>query len=210
MCNLCDIIFKRKDNLVRHNKIKHVVDDELDYMEPIECDICEEIFSRKDNLIRHKQINHQCQGSSKFECNECGKQFSRRDALHRHKNVHQSVPNTIFSCGLCDTKFTEKNNFQRHQKGIYFEDGTRRNKCSECSDSFCNSKMLRSHINLKHRSFMRDECGQSCTLKNSLELHVKTRSFVPCSDCGKTLCNLKSVCKHYFEYHRPELAINTS
>ena len=35
MCTLCDIIFKRKDNLVRHNNIKHVVADDLDYMETI-------------------------------------------------------------------------------------------------------------------------------------------------------------------------------
>ena len=106
---------------MRHNKIKHVVDGELDYMEPIECDICEEIFSRKENLIWHKQINHQCQGSSKFECNECGKQFSRRDALHRHKNVHQSVPNTIFSVDFVT---------QNSQKRIIFR-GTRKASISK-------------------------------------------------------------------------------
>ena len=74
-------------------------------------------------------------------------------------------------------------------------------KCSECEDHFCTSKLLRSHFNSKHRKLSCERCGQTFTLKKSLDHHVKIRSDVSCSECGKLFCNLNSVNIHKNEVH---------
>ena len=51
-------------------------------------------------------------------------------------------------------------------------------------------------IIIKRVKFSSEECGQTFTAKQSLQLHIKNRNFVSCKDCGAFLCTLNSLKRH--------------
>ena len=195
-CYQCSTFYSSSSNLNRHIEDVH-------YAETYDCQICTKTFKRSDNLIRHNKNMHKTnedEDSSEFECEECGKQFNRQDNLNRHKLVHCNS-DSKFKCEICNTEFTKKIALDRHKNNIANSDGSLKNKCSECMDYFCTSKLLRSHYNSNHRNLSCEKCGQIFTRKKSLDDHVKIRSDVSCSECGKLFCNMNSVYMHKNKVH---------
>ena len=192
-CWQCHKHFSSSLNLKRHIESVH-------YYEAFTCKRCGEVFNRKDSLRRHKKIHKKKR--EKLLCDICGKQFITIDIFNRHKNVHNSGSSEEFKCELCGANFTRKDNFETHQKGISNKDGSFVHKCSQCNEIFCNSKLLKSHRNSMHvKNISCEECGQSFTLKSSLELHIKRRIIVKCDECEKTFCNSKALSIHKNKIH---------
>ena len=190
-CYQCSNYFSSSLNLNRHI-------DSVHYFETFVCKKCGESYNRKDNLRRHMKSHKK----NKFPCNICGKQFTRTDILNRHKKVHSSEAGEELKCELCATKFTRKDNYEMHRKGIHDENGAFVHECTQCKENFCTSKLLRSHCNSNHKTNIScEECGQSFTLKSSLEFHIKRRNPVTCGECGKTFCNTKALSIHKNDIH---------
>ena len=192
-CYQCPNYFSSILNWNRHVESVH-------YSETFECKKCGETFSRKDSLRRHKKLHRKKR--EKFVCDNCGKQFTTAESLIKHKKAHDNEASDEFKCELCGTTFTQKDNHQRHQKGIHNEDGSFVHKCSHCNETFCTSKLLKSHCKAKHDNNVScEECGQKFTLKRSLDLHMKKRNIVTCGECENKFCNLKALSIHKNEVH---------
>ena len=195
-CYQCSKFFSSSLNLNRHIDCVH-------YYETFVCKKCGESFNRKDNLRRHKKKHKKI--NKKLPCNICGKEFTTADILNRHKKVHTreaSEASEELKCELCGTIFTRKDNYGKHKKGIHDKDGSFVHKCTQCKETFCTSKLLRTHYNLNHKKKIScEECGQSFTLKSSLEFHIKGRNTVTCDECEKKFCNPKSLSIHKTEIH---------
>eukprot|EP00092_Neocalanus_flemingeri_P039318 GFUD01042807.1.p1 GENE.GFUD01042807.1~~GFUD01042807.1.p1 ORF type:complete len:288 (+),score=62.85 GFUD01042807.1:44-907(+) len=80
-CNKCDFQSGSKNNLKRHDEMKH---QGIKYP----CDGCEYKASSKDNLKRHSQNKHE---GVTFDCNECDFNSSTKGSIRRHKiNLHSA------------------------------------------------------------------------------------------------------------------------
>ena len=193
-CYQCSKYFSSRISINRHIETVHY------YPETFDCQKCGESFNRKDSFKRHKKIHNK--KKEIFPCNTCEKQFSTAGILNRHKKLHSSEASEEFKCEMCGTKFTRKDNYEKHQKGIQYKDSSFVHKCSQCQETFCTSKLLKSHCNFNHKKKIScEECGQSFTLKSSLEFHEKTRNSAKCDECEKTFCNLKALSIHKNTIH---------
>ena len=170
------------------------------YEKTYDCESCSEVFTREDNLVRHKKMVHIVK-DSKLTCQDCGKKFTRKDALIRHKTSVHATDAVDLMCVKCNATFNIDSNFERHKKSGMNQDGSFKNYCSDCDEYFCTGKLLTKHHNQKHVNFSCEECGQTFTAKQSLQLHIKNRNFVSCEDCGAFLCNINSCKRHKDSVH---------
>ena len=193
-CEECNVVYNSNKDLTRHLLNKH-------YGRTYECGVCKEVFKRKDSLIRHQQVMHE---SNKFTCNYCGENFSRKDAMKRHivdAHGENNISNSVFKCEKCDTSFSVKRNFERHEKSYQNKDGSFAYQCDDCQEYFCTGKILRKHTNLHHIGLSCKHCDKLFTQKKSLEYHLRTRNPVSCKDCQNTFCNMKSLNSHRIDAH---------
>ncbi|XP_026542898.1 zinc finger protein 154-like, partial [Notechis scutatus] len=87
-CSLCRKEFRRKRNLVAHQKI-HTGE------RPYACSQCGKSFSEKAKLIRHERVHT---GEKPYACPACPKSFSQRETLLKHRRLHareKSYPGLI-------------------------------------------------------------------------------------------------------------------
>ena len=202
-CDACGVPYCSLANLKEHILTNHVVSKIFIHgyesvkknVGPIDlkCYQCSSKYSTIMDLRRHIDSVHY---EEHFECDKCGKQFSRQDNMLRHKSVHESDANNQFKCKICKTTFIRKDNYERHVKSIYEQSGSVQNKCIECDEEFCTSKLLRAHNNLKHINFTCDECNKSFTSKRNFQDHINKRICALCSECGKSFCNLNAMRSH--------------
>ena len=95
VCTICGKIFKRADNLIKHERINHQlvrnetilpgINDEEKYFN---CDICTKRFNQKCTLRRHIESTHAIKS---YQCNVCGKGFNRKDTLQIHQQIHNKT-----------------------------------------------------------------------------------------------------------------------
>ena len=171
---------RNKDNKCDECSLKFVSRKEMErhvksvhYLEIHQCDLCSESFTRKDNMLRHKVKKHESEHDAAYE----------------------------FNCGQCSSKFSRKDNFERHLMSSSNPDGTFKNHCRICDESFCSLKLLRDHSKTFHTKLSCDECGDKFTLKKSLDLHSINKTVVSCDDCGKVMCNQFSLNRHKNNVH---------
>ncbi|XP_039201272.1 zinc finger protein with KRAB and SCAN domains 7-like [Crotalus tigris] len=77
-CPLCQKEFRRKRNLIAHQKT-HTGE------RPHSCSQCGKSFSEKAKLIRHGRVHT---GEKPYACPTCPKSFSQRETLLRHRRIH--------------------------------------------------------------------------------------------------------------------------
>ena len=107
----------------------------------------------------------------------------------------------MFKCDLCNHFFARGENFTRHKNSSLNPDGSLKNKCSVCDESFCSAKLLRDHSKTHRSEFHCEECGEKFTTRSSLERHIVTRNVCQCDECDKTLCHKVSLQRHKFNSH---------
>ena len=103
-CDICNNSFITKQNLSRHRRT-HTGE------KPFVCDMCEKTFTQKSNLTEHRRIHT---GERPFKCDVCEKSFSRRDHLNAHQKLHRDEKS--YSCEICQASFKLSSNLSRHKK----------------------------------------------------------------------------------------------
>ena len=95
-CDRCDFYCIRKDNLARHLKLKHQVDNkDLKWIEReflgqggkvYKCQKCKQEFNKISDIKKHVSLV----GCTENKCSVCGKDFSMKQHLKRHlQKVHK-------------------------------------------------------------------------------------------------------------------------
>ena len=112
-----------------------------------------------------------------FRCFQCDKIFPSRSKLSRHaQRAHYEV---IFKCGLCQEKFTFKDNLDRHWKAIHkgYKESDEIFSCDTCGMKFPVKHNYTRHLK-KHdepkETFNCDTCG--------MKLSVNINGYPFCSD----------------------------
>ena len=92
-CDDCDFKTKRKDNLLRHERLVHslynkkfdCIDKTFKYKVKYKCPDCKNIFQNKSAVVNHLSLKN-CQ---ELKCKFCGKCFKLKQHLVRHEKIHQ-------------------------------------------------------------------------------------------------------------------------
>ena len=199
MCNQCGSRFTKSCDLQRHVDSVHI----KDYTR---CEFCGMKFSRWDSYTRHKLRKHD--SSVKNVCTTCGMKYDNAEALDKHVGVGPECKHSL-KCEECAATFTRLSDLKRHKES------TTKVTCNICGKEVCNGKVLKAHIKSEHEDSVSElkkrtqhsceVCGQSFTLKKSLELHVKNRVSFSCQDCGSIFCNKRARNMHSYNIHGKQL-----
>ena len=203
-CDKCSIQFTRKSDLKKHEVAVH-------YGKKFECSYCGLKFTRDDNLEQHKNLKHYNQDASRYKCDVCDQEFGKKSNLLRHskgkqacdlcdvvfctlKQVqqHKRLLHPAYSCAHCRKPFPNKAYLNQHVERAKNEDGSLKNKCDYCSESFCTRLDLTTHLKSDHHPGLLTECAfcdKPFSSKDIAETHMANRVKVLCPDCGKTFCN---------------------
>ena len=103
-CDICGEKFKRNDNVNRHKKEIHGVDERKIILKGINdeedshsCGFCDKVFKRKSHMHRHEMTVHSVENVGAlnsntdftFACKMCEQTFNRKDNLQKHvRNQH--------------------------------------------------------------------------------------------------------------------------
>lgn len=79
-CNVCDLNYKHRQSLYRHNKQKHTKTELFDNISEPKCSITEPFDNISEPKLNKKIIN----GSTIYLCKYCNKEFKYRQSRNRH------------------------------------------------------------------------------------------------------------------------------
>ena len=200
-CDKCELIFKKKANLKRHERSQH-------FENKYSCVYCKLEFMRSDNLDKHVKSCHERTISSDLECSVCKEKFDKKSNLNRHSKgfrkcgvcfqifctlrqmqSHKRSAHFEFSCELCKESFTDKANLSRHTKAAHL-DGYDKNNCEICSVSFCTRLGLLKHRKEHHKPSLKcDFCSKTLISRLGYKLHIANKEEMLCDSCGQCFCN---------------------
>ena len=131
ICNVCDIRFPTKRNLLEHKRKllfnpRRFQCDQGEYVgttlpslnlhltthsseRNFSCQHCGSLFKSIPRRRAHELIHT---GQRNYKCDQCGKAFITSSKLVRHKKVHTGEFD--YSCSSCEKKFNQKNNLKTH------------------------------------------------------------------------------------------------
>lgn len=209
VCVQCNKVFRRRDNLDRHNDSYHPAVNDEDEARRIlseaeiringdityRCAICSRNIVDSNRFIAHYR-GHISQ--TKFKCDLCDKQTRTQHQLNTHiKNIHLNIRN--YRCDFCEKSFYTKQACEEHRR---IHTGERPFSCEICGKTFIAGNAL-----ISHKRFHNDFYPHSCHLcdkkfkvRRSLINHVRThtgeRPF-QCDLCAKTFNNSSQ-----YSYHK--------
>jgi len=133
-CNECDLAFKKKANLKRHEKI-HKGETLLKKIIP--CNTCDKAFSRKYELTAHKKTH--TGEKPPFSGKICDKEFSRSDVK---PNERTQTTEQSFACSICGQAFIFSSNLKKHEQTHNEE---KQYGCNMCDEAFSQIDELKMH-----------------------------------------------------------------
>lgn len=229
LCKKCDMKFKSKTLLQKHNKITH-----KDKNEAIICDICGKIFNKSSTLKVHlschkeKQCpycfkilkshshfnvhlrNHKQQLKRKrivkyHLCVHCDYRSLNKNSLEAHMNkVHLNI--RPFVCDICQKGFYKKSNLTQHYvTHTKVKDKT----CEICGDTFVNEKTLIEHLMLHsgQKPFKCKICNAEFITSGRRLEHMKRKHMEKaecCVICDKKFSLRKDLNSHLKNVHHAE------
>ena len=147
-----------------------------------------------------------------FPCEKCGKPFASKDSLMSHLETHndrksiiKTKENQVYKCDLCQNKFSQLKNYQRHMLLAY--DGQNpRNVCDLFDDNFCTIRLLKRHRTESHKVSC-PTCDDSFSTQRALNYHIKNMDSATCDKCNKIFCNKKTfnIHKRYYDHDEERL-----
>ena len=111
----CVAIFKRKSNLLRHEREVHGFEKRKTLFDKNICGYCGATFHNKSSLNRHFNLKHADGIARKFPCtfDGCNKTFAQKQTMTRHvRQVH--LGNRLHKCIICQVAFKRKPALKRH------------------------------------------------------------------------------------------------
>jgi len=209
VCVRCQKVFRRRDNLERHNRAYHPAAEDADQRRGIlsaaeiridgepayRCAACNRNFADADRFVAHHRAHS---ADARFKCDLCAKPTRTRHQLNAHiKNVHLNIRN--HRCDVCAKCFYTRQSCEEHRR---IHTGERPFACEICGKTFVAGNAL-----ISHKRFHNDYYPHACHLcpkkfkvRRSLVNHVRThtgeRPF-ECELCAKTFNNSSQ-----YSYHR--------
>ncbi|OWF34650.1 zinc finger protein 184-like [Mizuhopecten yessoensis] len=115
-CDLCERTFLRRDAMLNH-KESHLG-------QTFQCSLCDRNYSTSMTLKSHMRKKHgKKEGRrptgktvSEIICDFCHRAFCNKASLKEHVRTRHSDNIQLFTCSLCQMKFTRRNSLQRHMK----------------------------------------------------------------------------------------------
>ena len=183
--DFCGAEFTLKSDLYQHKISAHIND-----KKPYKCEICRAKFSQNNILMQHIQLRHP-ENSQKFPCQICNTILLTEKDLKTHiSSVHEEKK--PFKCGMCKSKFSEKNSLNRHMVLIHKAEKSIV-KCKVCHAVFTELTDLKRHLASAHEGkFAKAEISES-TNKSKLGYSIKDlKKWFECTSCSKKFeSNLK-------------------
>ncbi|XP_028404576.1 zinc finger protein 107-like [Dendronephthya gigantea] len=184
-CQLCGKVFKRKSNLLAHEK-NHAEN------KVFRCDLCGQAFPELQELAFHRTLCeesfYKCQicdkeCGTKFKlkchvethnddkphvCDMCGTRFKHARSLTTHKRMHTGENNS--SCDVCGKVFIRPNDLVVHKRT---HTGERPYECNICRKAFKQKAHVIKHMETVHGKMKM----KANTTSSSAEIHTaKLRS----------------------------------
>ncbi|XP_026490654.2 zinc finger protein 62 homolog [Vanessa tameamea] len=163
-CDLCDKVFKNRQNLYQHRvlhtersrnfachvcgKMYYTKGSLSAHMRTHEesrrykCDHCPRAFHAKGNLISHLSLHS---GLKPFICEQCGKSFRAKRHLISHSIIHTDL--RPYVCEYCNKTFRFKTRLNLH---VRQHTGVRPYKCVYCQHDFTNGSNYKKHMYRRH------------------------------------------------------------
>ena len=140
-CPVCQKVLNTKQNLQRHLKSIHCLDDKHTKVVEINCEHCPKTFPSFEARMKHLQDAKKKE--TLYNCVECDKQYTKEKNLKAHvKSTHEGQ---VFSCDDCEKTYTRKVKLMDHKKKHHTKV-----KCRLCNLTFAKEATLKKHMKSKH------------------------------------------------------------
>uniref|UniRef100_A0A803JDU6 C2H2-type domain-containing protein n=1 Tax=Xenopus tropicalis TaxID=8364 RepID=A0A803JDU6_XENTR len=127
-------------------------------------------YEENTNLSLHNSGTTENVLRGKYSCNECHKHFSQKRDFEKHQRTHKREK--PFSCSECGKCFASSSRLKNHNKT---HTGERPFSCSECGKCFKNQCILRNHLRIHtgEKPYSCSECGKCFTCSSELTVHLR-------------------------------------
>jgi len=122
-----------------------------------------------------------------------------RNALHKHNNIPHKFP-----CKLCDGRFTNKHNLEKHIIANHTNSGTNSADCTICGTKFSDRQSLKDHKNRPHDyKCLSNNCRRMFVSESVLEKHLqrKHKEYASAKLVNGKLIYVCKLCDQIFEHH---------
>ncbi|XP_021186407.3 gastrula zinc finger protein XlCGF57.1 [Helicoverpa armigera] len=174
MCEICESKFSRKDNLMAHIRMQHIIPNAFT------CKQC--LYSTKNfsKLVNHWHKHHS-ETPDQYQCHHCSKWTSSRAAMTKHLEIHGEKK---YACDVCGYSTYTIEVMRRHVL-THVED--KPYKCTLCGNSYIQRVQLARHLE-KHSGNMCLKCGNTFTTRAQLLIHLREhmgleKLFCPVESC---------------------------
>ncbi|KAI8124146.1 Zinc finger protein 208 [Lucilia cuprina] len=180
-CEICQKIFKQKQNFERH-KLIHATGNK-----DFKCEECGKTYVLEVQLKAHVKLVH----NDIRVCDQCGKTLHGIGALKKHLKEHAGIEKPKFPCDECGTILASSTNLKQH-KAAYHNDGSTVFVCSICGKVSGSERGLMHHrryVHEKEKKYKCPHCDKGFKRPKDLQEHVATHTGEPlyqCADCPKT------------------------
>ena len=203
ICDICEMSFGTKDNLVSHSKIhKRDMSDNLKDIENIfdaHIKIEEDITFSSNNEEIILAEESKSLFKSTLECEQCQKTFTEKYKLRRHQDtVHLKLK--PYKCDHCGKCFGERYSLTKHIKNVH--NNIKDYQCIECDQFFSKKISMLLHQEKIHKMFY-NVVGkiQASEIKSEPISINECKKFFPCSSCGKEFSRKDKLNIHYQAVH---------
>lgn len=204
-CYICSQTYQRRQDLVKHMKLKHNFDDNFKIENnntanaeiPPKCNICDKTLSSRPNLRRHFRSVHLKDLSRKkpkieVPCEKCGKLFASHQNKRRHiLDIHEQLK--PYECQICGNKFSQLVVLQSH---MYKHSEIRNFKCDQCPKAFKTLLSLNTHAFIH---LPKDEQPIRAKMRQ-YRTSLSNRVVQICEICGKSMTR-QGLYYHMSRYH---------
>ena len=182
-CKECDSVYKRKEDLERHERAKHL-------RQGHGCAECGKMFKYKTSLRRHLKADH-----------------SESDALCVNKDRRAKSTEPIESSPAEEKNTENSDHFkvQGHQEAKKMTSSKNDTTCNQCLKILGTKYSLRRHVKQMHENegrFQCTICQKSFSAKGSLDYHSRVKHAISedlafrCKKCNVSFSDMKALQMH--------------